>query len=104
MCDAVIKKWELAGPQPLNDEPGENKSGLWLFTDRTKPDHFFPPNFLPPYDDDEKRNIIMSFLEEEWDDETLSWKPATWGANKGFFDVVCGNPIDALLGKTGQLK
>lgn len=101
MCFAVIKKWELAGPQPLNAEPGENKSGLWLFTDRQTPAHFFPPNFLPPYNEEEKRNIILEVLAEEWDEETLSWKPAAWGA-KGFLDGICGNPIEALLGKAGD--
>jgi hypothetical protein len=36
--------------------------------------HIFFRNFLPPYDTPEKRAIINSFLEEEWDESTLSWK------------------------------
>ena len=72
MCKAVLEKWKLAGPRPLNANPVDNKSGIWLFQDRTKPTHFFPPNFLPPYDTEEKRQIILSYLTEEWDEETLS--------------------------------
>ena len=72
MCKAVLEKWKLAGPRPLNANPVDNKSGIWLFQDRTKPTHFFPPNFLPPYDTVEKRQIILSYLTEEWDEETLS--------------------------------
>ena len=34
-------------------------------------------NFLPPYDTPEKRAIINSFLKEEWDEATLSWKPVS---------------------------
>ena len=108
MCDAVLKKWRLAGPRPLNANPVDNKSGIWLFTDRTKPTHFFPPNFLPPYDTEEKRQIILSYLTEEWDEKTLSWKKATYpdmnkdggtvaSAGPGFLEW-CGNPIEALLG------
>jgi len=101
MCEAVIKKWNLAGPQPLSAEIGENKSGIWLFTDRTKPSHFFPPNFLPPYDTEEKRDIILAFLAEEWDDKSLSWKPAIWNekavsAGESFMGF-CNNPIESLL-------
>ncbi len=105
MCDAVLKKWRLAGPRPLNATPVDNKSGIWLFTDRTKPTHFFPPNFLPPYNTEEKRQIILSYLTEEWDEKTLSWVKATYpedkegtvGAAHGFMEW-CGNPIEALLG------
>lgn len=72
MCQAVLKKWKLAGSRPLNANPVDNKSGIWLFQDRTKPTHFFPPNFLPPYDTEEKKQIILSYLTEEWDEQTLS--------------------------------
>ena len=34
-------------------------------------------NFLPPYNTPEKRAIITSFLREEWDETTLSWKPVS---------------------------
>ena len=76
MCKAVLAKWKIAGPQPLNAlgnaSQGENQSGIWLFQDRTKPSHFFAPNFLPPYDTEEKRQVILSYLTEEWDEKTLS--------------------------------
>lgn len=105
MCEAVLKKWKLAGPRPLNANPVANASGIWLFTDRTKPTHFFPPNFLPPYDTEEKRQIILSYLTEEWDEKTLSWKKAKYPskdgvavANQPGFLEWCGNPIEALLG------
>ena len=104
MCDAVLKKWKIAGPRPLNATPVDNKSGIWLFADRTKPTHFFPPNFLPPYDTEEKRKIILSYLTEEWDEDTLSWKKAKYPekkkappAEKSFMEW-CGNPIETLLG------
>jgi len=86
-CEDAVQKWRDIGPKPLNNggwdingEPLEipNKdgynSGLYLFTDRENITHFFKPNFLPPYDTPEKRAIINSFLEEEWDESTLSWK------------------------------
>mmetsp|Transcript_1444 Transcript_1444/g.2643 ORF Transcript_1444/g.2643 Transcript_1444/m.2643 type:complete len:321 (+) Transcript_1444:141-1103(+) len=109
MCDAVLKKWKLAGPRPLNANPVDNKSGIWLFADRTKPTHFFPPNFLPPYNTEEKRKIILSFLTEEWDEKTLDWKKAVYPEKtverstqetnpSGPFMEWCGNPIEALLG------
>lgn len=124
MCEAVLKKWKLAGPRPLNANPVDNKSGIWLFTDRTKPTHLFPPNFLPPYNTEEKRQIILSYLAEEWDEKTLSWKKAVYpvkkveikvekkqevvasvgsgdkGAGSNFMEW-CGNPIEALLGGGG---
>ena len=111
MCDAVLKKWRLAGPRPLNASAVDNRSGIWLFTDRTNPTHFFPPNFLPPYDTDEKRQIILSYLTEEWDEKTLSWKKAVYPEKKAIEDETtgiatkvsnymdwCGNPIEALMG------
>mmetsp|Transcript_10750 Transcript_10750/g.23839 ORF Transcript_10750/g.23839 Transcript_10750/m.23839 type:complete len:331 (+) Transcript_10750:90-1082(+) len=111
MCDAVLKKWMLTGPRPLNANPVENKSGIWLFTDRTKPTHFFPPNFLPPYDTEEKRQIILSYITQEWDEKTLSWKKAEFPEKKRAvvaapavghnFMEWCGNPIEALLGVRG---
>ena len=111
MCEAVLKKWKLAGPRPLNATAVDNRSGIWLFTDRTKPTHFFPPNFLPPYDTDEKRQIILSYLTEEWDEKTLSWKKAVYPEKKGAVEASgaknfmewCGNPIEALMG-TGTPK
>lgn len=111
MCDAVLKKWRLHGPRPLNANPVDNKSGIWLFQDRTKPTHFFPPNFLPPYNTEEKKQIILSYLTEEWDEKSLSWVKATYPdpkaqakatsptkASANAFFQMCGNPIEALLG------
>ena len=105
MCDAVLKKWKINGPRPLNATAVDNRSGLWLFTDRTWPNQFFPPNFLPPYDTEEKRQIILSYLTDEWDEKTLSWKKAEYPEVKndaavGFMEW-CGNPIEALLGGRG---
>ena len=109
MCAAVIKKWQLNGPRPLNASPVDNRSGIWLFTDRTQPTHHFPPNFLPPYDTEEKRQIILSYLTEEWDENILSWKKAQYVERKevrvaGTCDKiglewcgVSGNPIESLL-------
>jgi len=122
MCEAVLKKWKLAGPRPLNANPVDNKSGIWLFTDRTKPTHFFPPNFLPPYNTEEKKQIILSYLTEEWDENTLSWKKAQYpekvdekkkkqqqqqqvadaAGGGGNFMEWCGSPIGALLGRSSN--
>jgi hypothetical protein len=62
-----------------------------LFQDRENITHFFPPNFLPPYDTPDKRKIIMDFLREEWDEKTLSWKPVGEDvAPSGWFESMCG--------------
>lgn len=50
-------------------------SGIYLFVDRQNITHFFPPNFLPPYDSPENKKIILDVLREEWDEKTLTWKP-----------------------------
>jgi hypothetical protein len=60
--------------------PENCHSGIWLFTDRANITHFFPPNFLPPYDTPEKRKIIFDVLKEEWDERSLSWKPCGHGS------------------------
>jgi hypothetical protein len=72
---------------PKEDEPGQNRhkgvdcnSGIWLFTDRESTTHFFKPNFLPPYNTPSKRKIILDVLREEWDENTLSWKPCGEGS------------------------
>lgn len=52
------------------------QSGIWLFTDRNNPTHFFQPNFLPPYDTPEKKKIIYHFLKEEWDEAKKQWRSA----------------------------
>lgn len=87
MCNEVVAKWRSEGPKPLNNggwdvngEPlmypneGGLNSGVYLFTDRQNITHFFKPNFLPPYDTPDKRKIILDYLQEEWDEKTLSWK------------------------------
>mmetsp|Transcript_19150 Transcript_19150/g.27274 ORF Transcript_19150/g.27274 Transcript_19150/m.27274 type:complete len:318 (+) Transcript_19150:172-1125(+) len=112
-CAAVITKWAIDGPKALNngpwdaegkplENPGEYNSGIYLFTDRTKVTHFFPPNFLPPYDTEEKRQIILSFLAEEWDEKTLSWKKSDTATEMSFSSKIlealdCGNPIEKLM-------
>jgi hypothetical protein len=105
-CDAAIKKWKQEGPKPLNEEMRDQtgniikkgkttyNSGVWLFTDRENITHFFPPNFLPPYDTPEKRKIINEFLSEEWNEKTLMWKPA---GTVGDFD----DKLDDVLKKVG---
>ena len=91
-CRNAIQQWRKAGPKALTppgdigniervssgDDVSDDKytSGLWLFTDRTTPTHHFEPNFLPPYDTDEKRQIILNILSEEWDEAERAWKPA----------------------------
>jgi len=116
MCDAVLKKWKLTGPRPLNDgawdvdgkplaKPGAYNSGIWLFQDRTKIKHFFPPNFLPPYDTPDKRQIILSYLTEQWDEKTLSWVQSEYpsqmtaddSAGPSFFKM-CGPMIMGMTG------
>jgi hypothetical protein len=91
MCEKAVKGWKEEGVKPLIPDPKALKSkglsvvkskassdayqsGLWLFTDRENITHFFPPNFLPPYDTPEKKQVILEFLSEEWDEKTLSWK------------------------------
>ena len=87
-CDEAVAKWRAEGPKPLNNggwdvngEPLEfpnadgYNSGLYLFTDRNTITHFFKPNFLPPYDTEEKRRIIFEYLKDEWDEKSLSFKP-----------------------------
>jgi hypothetical protein len=51
------------------------QSGLWLFTDRENISHQFLPNFLPPYDTPQKRELIWSFLKDEWNEEKREWEP-----------------------------
>lgn len=118
-CDSAIKKWRKEGPKPLNEGgwsvdgsalkvSGQYNSGVWLFVDRENITHFFPPNFLPPYDTPEKRKIILDFLREEWDEKSLSWKPAGYTSKeKGKtgkedtylwnFGEMCG--VDLSMGK-----
>lgn len=89
MCAAAIKKWKEQGPQPLQaPEPGACTfgSGIYLFTDRNNISHKFEPNFLPPYDTPEKRRIIAKYIEEEWCEKSLVFKPAA----EAFKSDSCG--------------
>mmetsp|Transcript_15920 Transcript_15920/g.23730 ORF Transcript_15920/g.23730 Transcript_15920/m.23730 type:complete len:320 (+) Transcript_15920:42-1001(+) len=87
MCDDAVAKWRSEGPKPLNNggwdangEPlqypseGGDNSGIYLFTDRNTVTHYFKPNFLPPYDTPEKREIIFNYLQEEWDEKASAWR------------------------------
>ena len=89
MCESAIQKWRKDGPKALNDvgwdvdgsimKPDKNPehtSGLWLFQDRNTITHFFAPNFLPPYNTIEKRELIWKFISQEWDEKELVFKPA----------------------------
>ena len=87
MCDKAIQKWRKEGPKALNEggwdvdgssleEKPEYTSGLWLFRDRDNITHFFPPNFLPPYNTKEKREIILKYIRDVWDEDELEFKPA----------------------------
>jgi hypothetical protein len=95
MCNEVVAKWRRQGPKALNNggwdvngEPleypngGGLNSGVYLFTDRQNITHFFKPNFLPPYDTPDKKKIILSYLQQEWDENTLSWKYAESNVEK----------------------
>lgn len=99
MCDAIVKKWNLAGPKALNEggwgidgkpfsKADAFNSGLWLFQDRNTITHFFPPNFLPPYDTKEKREIILNFLTDEWDENKKEWKKAAYPAREAPFSPL----------------
>lgn len=98
MCEEAVQRWRNLGPKPLVPPVTKNveriqcpkitvhggelgsstdyRSGIWLFTDRENPTHLFEPNFLPPYDTEEKRKIIIDVLSQEWDEKTLTWKIA----------------------------
>lgn len=68
---------------------------------------------------EEKRQVILSFLTEEWDEKSLSWKKAVypekpkdvvpaqsfWSSFGNPIDSLpCGNPIEALLGNVNVSK
>jgi hypothetical protein len=71
---------ESSGGEPTYSE--DCQSGLWLFTDRENITHQFLPNFLPPYDTPQKRELIWSFLKDEWNEETREWVPVGTAADK----------------------
>lgn len=89
-CAQQIQAWKQAGPQPLvaatHDASIEkvstsetalpadsHDSGVYLFRDRNTISHYFAPNFF--YDGTpEKKATILQFINQEWDEKTLSWK------------------------------
>mmetsp|Transcript_8956 Transcript_8956/g.22171 ORF Transcript_8956/g.22171 Transcript_8956/m.22171 type:complete len:575 (-) Transcript_8956:1510-3234(-) len=93
-----------ANPPPIPSmrptAPEDCHSGIWLFTDRANISHFFAPNFLPPYDTEEKRKIIFDVLREEWDEKSLSWKKCGHGSmtKKKEEDSDDGNVIEMIGG------
>lgn len=91
-CYNSLKKWRQEGPKPLNSggwdidgsiidgfindrQPNEYNSGIWLFENRHLITHFFPPNFLPPYNEPSKRKLIINCLKKEWDNVTGQFQP-----------------------------
>lgn len=97
-ANEVVSDWRNVGPKPLLPPLIKNierirspakrvrggmlgssdkvSSGIWLFRDRHTPTHLVEPNFLPPYDTPEKREIIFDVLSEEWDAHQRLWIPA----------------------------
>ena len=87
-CNDVVSEWRSQGPQclepesdptaagcppqPLQDEM-EHPHGVYLFRHRNLPVKYFAPNFHPPYDTPEKRELIAATLSKTWDEKTLSW-------------------------------
>ena len=107
-CDEAVARWRAAGPKPLNNggwdvngEPLEYQnanglnSGLYLFTDRNNISHFFKPNFLPPYDTEEKRKIIDDYLKDEWNEKSLTFQPV-----KSIVDIA----LEELRAKKKNVK
>lgn len=77
-CNRVCEEWRKMGPQLLTPEtdptkPGypnpvlgkelEEPYGVYLYRTRSEVTHYFPPNFLPPYNTPEKREIIQKWID-----------------------------------------
>jgi hypothetical protein len=103
------------GAKIVPDDAGEPtysascQSGLWLFTDRNTITHQFVPNFLPPYNTRQKREIIWSFLRDEWDEKTLSWVPVDPNATavvpdagKKETDLSVGSMLTEMMDYVGK--
>ena len=89
-CSEAVARWRELGPQLLTPEcdpnqegyPGENvldnelthPHGVYLFRHRMLPTKYFAPNFEPPYDTAEKREIIAKVLGRKWDEHDRVWK------------------------------
>lgn len=106
-CDEAVRKWRVKGPQSLNSGSAlENEgvdrytSGIWLFRDRENITNFFPPNFLPPYDTPEKREIINKYLKDEWCEKDMKFKPVTEVKHKTMNeadDVPVSSPFCCMM-------
>ena len=57
----------------ITKEEIERPHGVYLFKDRKTIVNYFSPNFLPPYNTDEKRKIIEKYLSKTWNEEKLEW-------------------------------
>lgn len=82
-CNSVVEGLRAAGPVYLEPErdssrPGfigegevvgkemEEPHGVYLFRDRDNIMEYFPPNFHPPYNTEEKRQVIQDVLDLPW--------------------------------------
>ncbi len=89
MCNDVVSQWRLECPKFLEPESDPTKQGfpnppldseldsphgVYLFRHRNLPIRYFPPNFHPPYNTPEKREIIASVLQKQWNERTLQWE------------------------------
>ena len=87
-CSKVVKEWRKLGPlclepenNPMNtgyiSNPLDNEltepHGVYLFRDRLNIIKYFAPNFHPPYNTPEKREIIRRVLSVQWDEKNLRW-------------------------------
>ena len=98
-CSVIQQEWEINGPKLLKpvisnacDETGTKSGaiispigeelihphGIYLFKDRKTIIKYFKPNFLPPYDTDDKIEIIRCVLAEKWDENKLKWVPGEY--------------------------
>ena len=90
LCNETVSSWRQRGPVALEGEldplqpgyAGENiidselsqPHGVYLFRHRYLPIKYFPPNFHPPYDTAEKRQIIGAVLGRQWNEHLLQWE------------------------------
>jgi hypothetical protein len=93
-CSVILEEWEKDGPKLLQSvipdafdgngtvsgailspicEELVHPHGVYLFKDRKTIIKYFKPNFLPPYNTDEKVEIIRNVLKEKWDEKNLVW-------------------------------
>lgn len=77
---AVAEPNTTTAHEDTNTKTDDCQSGIWLFTDRETITHQFRPNFFPPYDTIEQRQLIFDVLQEEWDEHSLSFVPYGHGS------------------------